>query len=436
MTRRLGHAAFSRRQLLARGAALALAASAERFGMGDALGQALGAPSLRKGISLGGPGALRVEGHPDDYRLWGNREYIRDVSGTRWVKLWVSWYDLQEELDAPPVGRAASWSHLNTAPAGQSWLRRLDGQVRAINDDRLGVILGLYHSYPTWSSGARGPERGGRSRPAEQKLPLDVSPEGPWAWFVAYLMARYRKGSRPNPVGPHDGSFTELTAGYDPLFGNPDGAAIDVIEICNEPNLLAWPQEGVVDVTAAMIRSATTLSAHWGATPVLAPATADHPDSSTPASRRMGATTWSDFTRGVLDALSGYRSPVPLRWSHHNYRDVRQGTARAEAVLEMLHAAGWQSDVAPLWLTEGGLHLGRRAGDPAARQFQAGAIERNFRRMMQVADVYLWTQHTISDKSDNEFRSGLRDDFVWGRGPGRVRPSWHAWRDLPGAPTP
>jgi hypothetical protein len=91
-----------------------------------AAGVADAAAGLRKCISLGGPGSLRQDGHPDDYRLWGNREYIRDLSGTRWVKLWVSWYDLQQELGFPPAGRGDSWRHLNGAPGGQSWLRRLD----------------------------------------------------------------------------------------------------------------------------------------------------------------------------------------------------------------------------------------------------------------------------------------------------------------------
>jgi hypothetical protein len=427
--------ALSRRQLMIRGGRLAAATAAGGLWSLDRLaGAARASEGLRKCISLGGPGSLRQDGHPDDYRLWGNREFIRDASETRWIKLWVSWHDLQQELGFAPATRADSWRHLNGAPGGQGWLRRLDGQVRAANEDRIGVILSLYHAYPTWASGAIGPDPVDPSKPAEQKLPLDVSPDGPWAWFVAYLIARYRRGSRPNPIGP-EGSWRGLTAGQDPLFGNPDGAAIDVLEICNEPNHLAWPQETVVDVTAQMIRSAAQLSAAWGGTPLLAPATSDFPDATTGNSRGVTATVWSDFTSGVLQALAGYRATVPLRWSHHNYRDVRLGTARAETVVAMLNGAGWRSDVAPLWLTEGGLNLGRRDGDPAQRRLQARAIERSFRRTMQLPGVYLWTQHTISDKAGNEFRSGLRDDFDWGRGPGPERPAWSAWRDLPGAPT-
>jgi hypothetical protein len=428
--------ALSRRQFMIRGGQLAAASAAGGLWSLDRLAApARGGGGLRKCISLGGPGPLREEGHPDDYRLWGNREYIRDASGTSWVKLWVSWYDLQQEIGFSPANRAESWRHLQGAPGGQGWLRRLDRQVRAANEDRVGVILSVHHAHPTWASGATGPDPVDPSKPAEQKLPLDVSPDSPWGWFVAYLIARYRKGSSANPVGPQD-AFGQTGAGHDPLFGNPELAAIEALEICNEPNYLGWPQDGVVQTTAEMIRSATLLSAAWGGTPILAPATSDFPDTTTGNSRGVTATVWSDFTQGVLAALAGYRPTVPLRWSHHNYRDVRLGTSRAEQVLAMLRGAGWRSDVAPLWLTEGGLNLGAHAGDPAQRGVQAASIDRSFRRTMQLSDVYLWTQHTISDKAGNDFKSGLRDDFDASRGPGPERPSWSTWRDLPGASTP
>src|SRR3954471_15832477 len=150
---------LSRRQLLVRGGrVVAASATAGLWSLDSLAGAAPAHAHVRKCISLGGPGPLRVDGHPDDYRLWGNREYIRDLSGTTWVKLWVSWHDLQQELALPPADRAASWRHLNGAPAGAGWLRRLDRQVKAVNDDRLGVILTISHAYPTWSSGGAGPD--------------------------------------------------------------------------------------------------------------------------------------------------------------------------------------------------------------------------------------------------------------------------------------
>ncbi len=403
---------LSRRQFLIGAGGLAAAAAAGGLASVERLsdhsaGVSPAAASLRKCISLGGPGPLRQDDHPDDYRLWGNREYIRDLSGTAWVKLWVSWYDLQQELGAPPADRSYSWHQLDGAPGGHAWIRRLDRQIEAAQEDGVGVILTLHHTHPTWATGAAGADPADPSKPAEQKLPLDVSPDGPWAWFVAYLIARYRKRDRPGP-------------------------SIDALEICNEPNFLSWPQEGIVETTAQMIRSAARLSATWGPTPILAPATSDFPDRTTQALAGLSGTVWSDFTAGVLRALAGFRALVPLRWSHHNYRDIRLGTARAEDVLAMLRSAGWASDVAPLWLTEGGLNLAEDAGDEAARRGQADAIVQSFERMRRLPDVYMWTQHTVSDKPGNTFKGGLRDDFRWSEGPGRRRPSWYAWRDLSG----
>src|SRR5439155_22892977 len=100
---------LSRRQFLIGAGGAAVAAAAAGFVSFDPLSR--GGPedvrageTLRKCISLGGPGPLRQDNHPDDYLRWGNREYIRDVSGTTWVKLWVSWHDLQQELGAAPAG--------------------------------------------------------------------------------------------------------------------------------------------------------------------------------------------------------------------------------------------------------------------------------------------------------------------------------------------
>jgi hypothetical protein len=422
-----------RRDFLRRGGELALATSAASWLSLDRLAaEAPGARVLRKCISLGGPGSLRIDGHPDDYLLWGNREYIRD-SGTSWVKLWVSWYDLQQELGAAPAGRAQSWEQLNSAPSGQSWLRRLDCQVKAINDDGLGVILTLYQAFPRWANGATGVDPVGRTRPAEQKVPLDLSPEGPWGWFISHLLARYRKGVSANPVGPH-----EPALGEDPAlsrFGNPDGAGIDALEICNEPNHIYWPQEGIGAAVAEMITTATQLSQSWGGTMILAPATSDYPDEADIVnSRGISSTAWEGFVEQVLRELVGFRPSVPLRWSHHSYRETRFAEApkRSYRLIRLLRTAGWQMGRQPLWLTEGGYNMRTEWQDPDVRTYQAALIERSFRGTRQRSDVFMWTQHTISDKQGNDWKGGLRDDFVWGVGPGEPRPSWYAFRDLAG----
>jgi hypothetical protein len=411
---------LSRRALLRRGGTLALVAGA---GSLAPLGKLPFAPDqtleegtfalspMQRCISFGGPGPLREDQHPDDYRMWGNREFVRR-SGTSWVKFWVSWAELQQELGSAPENRARSWAHLDSAPGGGSWLRRLDRQVRAANDDGVRVIVTLYHAFPTWSSGATGPDPVSPRRPPEQKLPSDLGPDSPWGWFISYLCARYRKRAPRNP----------------------DEASIDALEICNEPNLLYWPQESVVRAVAQMIRSAERLSAAHGGPAILAPATSDYPDQDQEHDLGVLAQGWSGFSERLLDELGGLRPNVPVIWTQHNFNDIkrRQDPSRAERLLDLLASKGWPTQVQPLWLTEGGYNLHPNEDDRRAQLRQARLIETNFQRMRSARRVYLWTQHTITDKYGNDFKSGLRDDFVPGKGPGATRPAWRTWQELPG----
>jgi hypothetical protein len=427
---------FDRRELMRRGGKLAVATSAASLVTFDRLAEQVdAAPPLRKCISLGG--FVHQDNHPDDYRLWGNREYIRDQSRTTWVKLWVGWHALQAELTSAPQSRAASWAHLNTAPGGQSWLRYLDRQVKAINDDGLGCLLSVDYTVPTWASGATGVDPVSTTKADNRKVPLDLSANGPWAWLISHLIARYRKGAATNAVGPHEPGAGEN--GALTRFGNPDGGFIDALEICTEPNQLWWPQEGIAAAIAQMIRTAEQLSYTWGPTPIVAPATSDFPDTKTTRnSRGIVYTWWFEFTRRVLEELHGFHPRVPVRWSHHNYRETRFGEApkRCERVLWLLgNLAGWRLERQPLWLTEGGINMSTRYLDPAERENQARVIERSFRRSMHVPEIFMWTQHTINDKQWNSWKGGLRDDFTWEQGVGPPRPAWYTWRDLPGSPT-
>ena len=375
------------------------------------------------------------DGHPNDYRLYGNREYIRDVSGTRWVKLWVSWAHLQEEL-APP-SREESWRHLNSAPGGESALRRLDRQVRAINEDSLrvggmGVIVALYHDYPTWSSGAREDDPARGAKAINARVPSEVSADSPWAWFVEYLMARYRPNTAPNPQGPRAGA----RPGIAQAAGNPDGAHIQALEICNEPNLLLWPQPAIVPIVARMIATATALAGAYGRPLILAPATSDFPDHPHDSA---DATDWLTFSRRLLERLDDFR-PATARvgWSHHNYLDVSEevsgSRSRAGRVVDLLYRHNWRGGGdRRLWLTECGFNIYPRQGELQARLDQARKIERNYAEMGAQAEPYLWTQHTICDVPSNVFKAGLRDDFQAEKGPGERRPAFDTWTRLPGS---
>ena len=315
------------------------------------------------------------------------------------------------------------------APSGEAWLADLDRAVRAANDDGVRVILALHHGFALWSSARPGPDPDSDRLP-EQRLPDDLSPDGPWGWFVGYLCARYRGGV--NPLGPHEPFPGEDASSYDPRSGNPLGARIAALEICNEPNTLYWPQENVARRVAQMIRSAEELSHRHGGPAILAPSTADSPDpEDEPDPRRE--TDWRSLTESVLAELRGFQPRVPVGWAHHNYRDIKRGTSaeesRARRVIGLLRSAGWPGD-GRLWLSEGGFNLGSGVRDAEARDGQARRIEASIEEMRRLPEVCLWTQHTINDIATNDFHAGLRDAFRYGSpaGPGAPRPAFEAWR--------
>ena len=443
---------MTRRQLVVRGGAvagaaavgsLAVAREANRPGTGVSV-PAQGPARPLKGLALGGFGPLRSPHDPHDYLEWGNREFVRD-SRTDVIRLQVSWKFLQPQA---PAGREASWEQLNR-DHGSGALQRLDRQIATANRDRVRVILGLYHSYPEWSNGAApGSAEPVTDKPADAKLPLDVSPQGPWSWFVEYLAARYGT-SRRNPAGPRP------RAGRRPeQAGNPAGATIWGLEICNEPNLLCWPQAGVAGVVTAM---ATTAARAVAGRPhpalLLLPATSDFPDADVIEQGVIVATGWPGFTSAVLEGLRGlYTSGAALpAWSHHNYRDTKAADGRrdrAEHVIRLLRERTWPGDQR-LYLTEGGVDLDRlgpshcpeldlpSGGDGhAARELcQARLIREGFAAMSS-PDVALWTQYKLNDeRADVTTASGLRRDFRFAAdgtpiGPGPERPAWHVWRDL------
>ncbi len=385
-------------------------------------------PALRKCLSLAGHHYMLVpDGDVNDYRLWGNREYIRS-SGTSWVKLWVPWGVLQEGFR--PRSRAESWAQLGVAPAGEAALHRLDRQVRAANDDGVGVMLTLT-THPTWSGDAHLADRERGRKPLDAKLGADVGPDSPWAWFVGYVLARYRKGAPPNPYGPREPLLSGVgVGGFDGAAGNPYGAYADAVEICNEPNQIVWPLSGLPERVATMITTAVALSDAVGGAPIIAPGTSD-----TDAAGKPDRLNWREFTIEVLAALGGRRFGERFGWSHHNYNDTREGLpaarTRAAEALRLVRASGVGDG--RLWLTESGLDLYPRQGDPAAQDEQARLIERNFSEMATLPGVHMWTQHVINDVPQNNFKSGLRADFtVQPAAPGRRAPRGRRWSALPG----
>ena len=273
-----------------------------------------------------------------------------------------------------------SWRDLVTSgPLGENrGLPYLDRQVAAANADGVRVILGVYQAFP----GALDP----------LTVPADLTPAGDWAAFIRELCRRYT-----------------------PWTGTP---SIDALEPINEPNYLFRPRSLALPAAVAMVRTSADVAARHGMPRLLVPATAD-------------STNWRDFSAGILDGLDGWSPPLPTEWSHHNYVDVRERrpapATRVAELIRLLQGSGYEHRV---WLTEGGYNVHPRQDDPRELQRQAELIEHSFLAMATLPQVRLWTQHSINDIATNDYRSGLRGDFVPRIGPGPQRPAYATWARL------
>jgi hypothetical protein len=270
----------------------------------------------------------------------------------------------------------ADWPSLMPAPGTFDAHRvaALDDQLAVARADGLHTILTLYRT-PSWVG------RGVAAAP-------------PWERFVEWAIARY-------------------------------GARLDVLELCNEPNLQGTTPETV----AAMFVTAQRVAGDLGSPLVLAgPATAD-------------VTGYDRFTDRLLDALDarGFVAGARFAWTHHNYADVAYGTSRTADVRRRLVGrwAGWPAGDAgdpQLLVTEGGVTLPTiarrlRIADPSAQRAKQGELlSAAFDRLTgpEGAGVALVTQYLFH--TDPRYDSGLCETAERG---GRRRPAFEAWRALP-----
>jgi hypothetical protein len=398
---------------------------------------------IRKCVSLGGESVLESDSDPHDYRLYGNREFIID-SNTRWVKLWISWAQMQQHYTAAPTSAMDSWNRLSTDLVSARKLARLDEIVKKINSDsamlesqgrgRIACFLTLGGN-PTWAAApATDDETYRYGRNYDTKWPDNRTTDGPWAWFLSYLMLRYIAPPKPP--------------------GNSLGAWINGIEIINEANHLWWPQNLSGCCVVDLMKTAENLAAFWGwgqtGQALFAPGTLDSPDPGyTTASNRRFTDYWT-FTDGVLAALANWYPRVYVGWSHHNYRDIAQRQiGRVADVDNLLHNRNWRGGGDRyVWLTEGGYDMASTCVspcqppnyvvNPGERDKQRDLIRDNFNWMRVFTDVPMFTQHAIHDASWQDFKSAIRENFDYGTAtPGAPRPAWGMWRnELPGAPNP
>jgi hypothetical protein len=393
------------------------------------------ASTLRRCVALGPAGVIHP-GSPQDYRTGNNRFWLGD-SGTRWVRLWPDWPSLMPSPDQlDPTCVAA-----------------LDAQVAQARADGLHIILTPYR-FPTWANGtdamtpdelaATMPDRRAADQPDARaksvlfRYPDDLSAASAFGRFLRLLIDRY-------------------------------ATSFDVLELCNEPNLQWWPQQGpsrtpdpygagpivVHEPIVRMFATAKEIACELGSDIVLAgPGSAD-----LTASNRL-RTGYHSLAERILTSLAA-AGVVPgprLAWTHHNYSDVtydqgpgstapdaatnpaRQTNLAADMRRRLVGRwAGWPAGdpVEPqLMLTEGGATLASmraRYGltDPAEqRRKQAELIERNWNRMASDggdgAGIAVTTQYLLY--SDASFDSGLCEPFDAG---GATRAAYDTWKGLP-----
>lgn len=359
-------------------------------------------PAMRKGISLIGD----VNAYDD---ALGVRPYL--LGGphpTTFVSLWLAWPVVQPLAPAPFTREQALADLASPSGPAAPTFAALDAQIARANADGLEVALTLYQAFPDWTRAPAG-------RPAPPQLaavPDDRSPDGPWAWLVAALCARYARGGA----------------------GNPAGAQIAWLQPMNEPNLTWWPQRSptfpggtIAGAVAELARSAATVAAATPGSPgLLLPATSD-----VVSAASVRGTPWDAFSDELLAHLRGWEPGVPVGWAHHNYADVKHGPQddgrwRVERLLDLQRAHGWPEP--SVWLTEGGYQFGvrrdgwiapdverwvvdpARTADPAVHPDvyaeQAAALEANWLAMSRLP-VRLWSQYQVNDR-DVRFQSGLR----------------------------
>jgi hypothetical protein len=403
------------------------------------------ASRLRRCVALG-PAGVIYPGNPQDYRAGNNRVWLMD-SRTRWVRLWADWPSLMpfaDQLD--PIRMAA-----------------LDAQIGRARADGMRIVLTPYR-FPTWANGtdaltsdqlaATMPDRRTVSQPDTRaksllfRYPDTLSPMSAFGRFVRLLIERYSSNSPNKPTA---------------------STSVDILELCNEPNLQWWPQQGpsttldpydrgpivVHDAVLRMFITAKQIASDVGSDIVLAgPGSAD-----LTTSDRVRTGYHSLAERILTNLAEAGVVPGPrFAWTHHNYSDVtydqgpgstapdagtnpaRQTNLAADMRRRLVGRwSGWpagETDNPQLLLTEGGATLSNmraRYGltDPAdQRRKQAQLIQRNWDRMASDSGDgagIAMTSHYLF-YSAMTFDSGLCDEYEAG---GATRPSFDTWKGLP-----
>ena len=366
------------------------------------------------------------DNHPNHYLRHGNREYVRDEAHSDWLRIWVSWYDVQEQFK-PPTSYQQHCDQLNSR---QDYWGRVDEVIRAANDDHIYVLVTMLHYYPGWAVPANAPQPGtGMDR--RRHFP-DIEIGGLWDNFISYVYNRYRfrqPDTPPNNNGFYNSKGPGSTASADNgWMGNPRRAYMSAFEIVNEPNWTHWPQQAtngdmndVYCCTTKMIQTAENAVNFWngiagGYGPaLLAPALADTPiNREDPTSGVRTATNYYDVVSGVLNNLANWRPRVYVAWSHHNYGDWTErgnngtGYPRVARVRDLLYERNWRGGGdRNVYVTEGGYRMGSpySPGEWPAQDTAMNRVLWDFLNIPEAAMLTNFTRHTVNGST---FNTGVR----------------------------
>jgi hypothetical protein len=364
---------------------------------------------IHKGLSM--PGQF-LHDH-NDYLDWRGDAQALGIKAARlmiqWKRMQPTGFGTWEETFRYHAANPGPWAYWDDVIAAAN----ADGAAWG-GSQLLWVILTLDSAYPYFSNGTptnyapdgtcnwrdpatcTGPSDQGKG--PETKFPDDVSTTSPWAHWVNYLLCRYKYGVAPNPTGPTpDGQ----------IYGNPKGAYIHFLEVCNEPNRQMWPLSNCACKVATMMQTATVTSAANGNAFILGPGTSDG-DGDNPKQQ-----DWDAFTRSVLAVLQNWTPPWPLFWSHHNYSDIKQTTTNRVGLVRdyqnQFNFKGAGADRS-IFLTEGGFDMNPSIA--ANEGTQAAKIDNVYTQLTLMPSVKLWCNHIINNVNVNSgFWSGLRNFY-------------------------
>ena len=403
--------------------------------------------TLRRIVDMGAGGTTRP-GSPGDLRFHDNRTYLAEL-GASWVRLWADWPSLQPDPARPPD---------DPDGAGAPFLAALDDQIRAANEDGIKVLLQLYR-FPLWANGL---EALGAARNTDAEISYRFADRIGASTWASYLVAG-RDPARVNPsrralefglppegVGPGSAWAAFFTFAYDRwhLGRRGSGPYVHGVELVNEPNFQWWPQRApatgdnpfalgpltVQGPLAQMMHTAAGIAAaHGGDTLLLAPSFADS---------ELGGRTvtqYDELAPELLDALTaiGHVAGPNEVWAHHNYTDLERRSTETKLQRMRAQLAGRWTGLAEgggpaVWVTEGGVRLGRMASYYPAEDARAAQAlswqlgwDRHVRDDGAGAGVGMLAQYTTY--AEPRFDCGMLD--AW---PAVVRrPAYAYWTTLP-----